>query len=134
MDPRHELADMLLRKAQDDLVMARRLADDPATPEWGVGFHVQQAVEKALKSVLCAKGVEYPRTHSIAALLNLLGVTASEIPVDRAALILLTPYGALLRYDEAGPTEAEMAQLPARAALLAVAAKVVEWAGQAARR
>ena len=37
MDPRLELGDMLLRKAQEDLAMARRLAGDPATPDWGVG-------------------------------------------------------------------------------------------------
>jgi predicted nucleotidyltransferase len=55
MDPQLELADMLLGKASDDLAMARRLAGDPASPDWGIGFHVQQAVEKSLKSVLSAR-------------------------------------------------------------------------------
>ena len=29
------------------------------------GFHVQQAVEKALKAWLCALGVPFPRTHDL---------------------------------------------------------------------
>ena len=53
MDPQLELAGTLLRKARDDAGMARRLAGDPASPDWGIGFHIQQAVEKSLKSVLC---------------------------------------------------------------------------------
>ena len=84
--------------------------------------------------MLCLKGIEYPRTHSISSLLDLLGGTTTEVPVDRAALIVLTPYGALLRYDEIGPTDAEVARMPDRASLLALAARVVEWAGHTARR
>lgn len=131
MDPRFELAGMLLRKAKDDLAMVRRLLDDSATPDWGIGFHVQQAVEKAMKSVLCADGIEYPRTHSISVLLDLLGDAAGTIPVAREALIVLSPYGVIFRYDEAGPSDLELANLPDRTSLLSLAAKVVEWAEHA---
>jgi HEPN domain-containing protein len=128
MDPRLELAHLLLRKASDDLVMARSLAGDPATPDWGIGFHVEQAVEKAIKAVLSSRGIEYPRTHNVSLLLDLLADSSLHIPLERERLILLTPYGVLFRYDEAGPTDAELAQLPNRASLLAMADAVVNWA------
>lgn len=131
MDPRVELAHILLRKATDDLTMARRLAGDENTPEWGIGFHVQQAVEKALKAVLCSRGIEYPRTHNISVLLDLLAEHSLALPMARQDLVILTPYGVLFRYDEAGPTDAELANLPDRAALLAVADAVVMWASGA---
>jgi hypothetical protein len=38
------------------------------------GFHVQQAVEKALKACLCILGVPFPRTHD----LDELGVLLEE--------------------------------------------------------
>ena len=131
MDPRLELAEMLLRKAKDDLAMVRRLLDDPATPDWGIGFHVQQAVEKAIKSVLCFHSVEYPRTHSISLLLDLLGEGVGTVPLDREALVKLSPYGVLFRYDDAGPSDLEMADLQDRALLLTLAVKVVQWAEHA---
>jgi HEPN domain-containing protein len=134
MDRRLELAQILLRRANDDLSMARRLAGDTASPEWGIGSHVQQAVEKALKAVLCSYGTEYPRTHSISILLDLLAERASEIPVPREALVVLTPYGVLFRYDEAGPSDVEMANLPDRASMLGVAERVISWAGMAGLR
>ena len=100
MDPRLELAQILLRKARDDLAMAQRLAGDAASPEWGIGFHVQQAVEKALKAVLSSRGVEYPRTHSISVLLDLLPEDSINLPVSPETLVILTPFGVLFRYDE----------------------------------
>ena len=128
MDRRLELGQILLRRATDDLAMARRLAGDAGSPEWGIGFHVQQAVEKAIKSVLCSFGIEYPRTHSISVLLDLLAERASEIPVPRETLVILTPYGVLFRYDEAGPSDAELANLPDRASMLKVAEQMLGWA------
>ncbi len=131
MDPQVELAHLLRRKATDDLNMARRLAGDESTPEWGIGFHVQQAVEKALKAMLCSRGIEYSRTHNLSVLLDLLAEHSLAPPMARQDLVILTPYGILLRYDEAGPTDAELANLPDRAALLAVADAVVMWANGA---
>jgi HEPN domain-containing protein len=108
--------------------MARRLAGDAASPDWGVGFHVQQSIEKSLKAVLCARGIEYPRTHSISVLIDLLGDHSLAVPGERDQLVLLTPYGVLFRYDELGPTDAEMKSLPDRAAMLSLTDAVVAWA------
>jgi hypothetical protein len=43
----HDLADVFLRKARDDLTALTRLASDPQVADEIVGFHAQQAVEKA---------------------------------------------------------------------------------------
>ena len=52
MSLRLEAARRLFTKARDDRYIVARLADDPMAPAWAVGFHAQQAVEKALKAVL----------------------------------------------------------------------------------
>ena len=128
MDPQHELAHILLRKASADLAMARCLMGDSASPDWGIGFHVQQAVEKALKAILCAHGIEYPRTHNISLLLDMLAEQNLVAPVARARLIYLTPFGVLLRYDEIGPSDLELDNMPPRDELVTLAQAVVIWA------
>lgn len=46
-----EEAQLLLRKAREDADAATKLAADGDTADAIVGFHAQQAVEKALKAV-----------------------------------------------------------------------------------
>ena len=57
MNRSHELAGLLLQRARDDRHVLELLVDDPEAAEWTVGFHAQQAVEKAIKAVLSASGV-----------------------------------------------------------------------------
>ena len=57
-EPR-DLADLFLRKADSDLTAARTLADDDDQDDAVVGFHTQQAVEKALKAVLAARSIQF---------------------------------------------------------------------------
>lgn len=71
MNRSHEHAGTLLAKARDDAGMMRTLMAAPDSPDWGVGFHAQQAVEKAIKAVLSDRAVEYPRTHNLAPLMKL---------------------------------------------------------------
>jgi HEPN domain-containing protein len=64
-----------LNKARQDARSARRLLADP--PEIEVAaYHVQQAVEKAIKSYLAAEAIRYPRDggagHDLAALASLI--------------------------------------------------------------
>ncbi len=58
----HALA--LLARARDDRYVVCQLGADQEAPAWVLGFHAQQAVEKALKAVLSGTGLEYQRTHS----------------------------------------------------------------------
>jgi HEPN domain-containing protein len=57
-----DLARELLGLA-DDLTAARTLVDVPAVSDAIVGFHAQQATEKALKAALAAAGGDF-RSHT----------------------------------------------------------------------
>ncbi len=57
----HELALLLVRKAEGDESILDRLLDDHDVPDDVLGFHVQQAVEKRLKAVLALNEVDYER-------------------------------------------------------------------------
>lgn len=103
-----DFARALLGKARDDAYVLKTLAMDVAAPDWILGFHAQQAIEKALKAVLARHGVEYPRTHNLAMLLELLRRQELDMPPDSDELGRLTPFGVALRYDEV-PDESEPA-------------------------
>lgn len=96
-----DLARALLRKAADDLYVARQLAADAGAPLWILGFHAQQAVEKSLKAVLAQRGIEFPRTHNLAMLLELLRRAGDAAPPDGDDLARLIPFGVAARYEAA---------------------------------
>lgn len=96
-----DLAHALLRKAADDLYVARRLAADAGAPLWILGFHAQQAVEKSLKAVLALRGIEFPRTHNLVMLLELLRRAGVAAPPDGDDLARLIPFGVVARYEAA---------------------------------
>ncbi|MCK5272261.1 MAG: HEPN domain-containing protein [Sedimentisphaerales bacterium] len=56
MNRSHSHALALLQKARDDEYVLRCLINDPSAPLWAIGFHAQQAVEKALKAALAKTG------------------------------------------------------------------------------
>ncbi len=59
--PEHvEYAETLLRLADADLYACRVLADADDLADGAVGFHAQQAVEKALKVAIVLAEVELP--------------------------------------------------------------------------
>jgi len=120
----HALA--LLQKARDDAYVLSRLAADPAAPAWTVGFHAQQAVEKAMKAVLTDRGVEYPYTHNLPALAKLLQEAGAPVPHDGTWLARLTPYGAPLRYEP--DPEAEDDVPLDRSGAQAIVEQTIAWA------
>lgn len=65
-----------------------------------VGFHMQQTVEKALKSVLAARETEIPHTHNLGEVVKLLSST--EVPLSPVLVEVdwLTPWGVTFRYDD----------------------------------
>jgi HEPN domain-containing protein len=63
-------ATILLRRAEGDLEACRVLADNTNIDDNVVGFHAQQAVEKALKVALVLADSELPRTHDIELLVD----------------------------------------------------------------
>ncbi|MCX5673025.1 MAG: HEPN domain-containing protein [Planctomycetota bacterium] len=91
MNRSREYARVLLGKARDDQYVLARLVDDAGAPPWTLGFHAQQAVEKAIKAVLSAGHVEYPKTHDIQRLLGLASSAGLPLPPQAAQLPLLIP-------------------------------------------
>lgn len=99
MNASREQARLLLRKARDDAFMMRELMKNPRSPSWGIGFHAQQAVEKAIKAVLAAHQVTFLHTHDLKLLLNLLASRSMAPPLQEERILSLLPYAAMLRYD-----------------------------------
>ncbi|MBV2265217.1 MAG: HEPN domain-containing protein [Thauera sp.] len=115
----------LLRRARDDGYVADRLAQDPAAPDWVIGFHAQQAVEKAVKAVLANVNVVFPRTHNIAMLLALLQQNGIQTPDQDVFLERLTPFGVVARYDTELDQSFSLNRERTRLEILAL----LEWAG-----
>ncbi len=61
-----------LEKAEQDLKAAEALASGETFLYFPACFHAQQAVEKFLKALLTDLQVEFPKTHSIEYLIQLL--------------------------------------------------------------
>jgi HEPN domain-containing protein len=84
--PEHvEYAEMLFRRANGDLRACRVLADDAEIDDSAVGFHAQQAVEKALKVALVLAQVELPRTHDLEQLVEKVQASGTESPTSLQA-------------------------------------------------
>ncbi len=100
MASERDLAEQLLRLARDDEAAARAMLDVGAVTDAIVGFHAQQAVEKALKAVLAFHGVEVPFTHDLAGLAERCAAEGATLPPSLAEIDRLTPFGVRLRYGD----------------------------------
>jgi HEPN domain-containing protein len=94
----HSVARLLLESARQDEKAVTVLSRTPDIGDAIVGFHAQQAVEKAIKAVLSSAEIAFRRTHDIAELLDIL--TDSGLPPPPQAEILdeLNPYAVEARY------------------------------------
>lgn len=100
MTPQREEALRLLRLAQRDQETFEILAAAGDNAHAATGFHAQQAVEKALKALLCLRDIDFPRTHDLESLLNRLADSGPLPPVSTTRLRPLTPYAVDFRYDD----------------------------------
>jgi HEPN domain-containing protein len=96
-----EVAESLARLAGIDLATAEKLAPDPEMDDRPVGFHAQQAVEKALKVALVQEGIDFPKTHDLEYLIMLAGKHSITMEPELEAASWLTPWAAEFRYDDA---------------------------------
>lgn len=126
MNRSHEWALAMLAKAEGDALLVARLVAAPELPVWLLGFHAQQACEKALKAVLANVGMEYPRTHDLRLLLDFIRDAGIAAPPDEPRLDELTPFGVAYRYP-ADPEEDALADVDATWALAAVN-RTLAWA------
>jgi HEPN domain-containing protein len=96
------LAAEWMRKAHLDLLAVERLRDDGALRDIAV-FHAQQAVEKYLKALLTWRQVEFPRTHEIRRLLELMREVEAHVAESLQDARWLDPFGVEIRYPGDGP-------------------------------
>lgn len=85
-------------KAENDLTnAAHTLKLRAECPTDTVCFHAQQCVEKYIKAVLVLRGIRFPRTHDVQALIGLL---PRDVQVEMLAeeQRRLTAYATALRY------------------------------------
>jgi hypothetical protein len=73
---RREIVAQWVARADEDLSVARHLLAEKLPYHGAIGFHAQQAAEKLLKAYLVAHQVEFPETHGLGRLLDLI------VPVD----------------------------------------------------
>ena len=91
-----------IAKAEDDFDIAQLAMRAPDRPHYdAVCFHSQQCVEKLMKDLLIHLGVKPPRTHSLAALDELLTQTSPGWTWPPAELRFLTKGAGALRYPGA---------------------------------
>lgn len=96
-----EVAGSLARLAGIDLATAEKLAPDPEMDDRPVGFHAQQAVEKAVKVALILEGIDFPKTHDLEYLIVLADKHSIAMKPELESASWLTPWAAEFRYDDA---------------------------------
>lgn len=87
-------------------------------------FNAQQAAEKALKAVCLAQGLDFPKTHSLVHLMDLLEAGGLHIPKNVRDADILTQYAVQSRY----PSVVEEITRNEYREALKLAADVVFWA------
>jgi HEPN domain-containing protein len=112
----------LLALAREDLAAAEALDSAERVSDAPVGFHAQQAVEKALKAGIATRDEEFPFTHDLGLLIQLCQDLGLDLPADLAEADRLTPYAAAIRYGLGDPGAV------ATQDALRWAALAVEWA------
>jgi HEPN domain-containing protein len=92
------VARLLFESARQDENAVAALCSASDIGDAIVGFHLQQAVEKALKAVLSSNAIVFRRTHDIAELLDLLADSGLPPPPEAETLDELNPYAVEARY------------------------------------
>ncbi len=87
-------------------------------------FDAQQAAEKALKAVLIARGVRFPRVHDLGELLRLIKHSGITTPIALDEVATLNPFAVQARYPGWGEpaTDDDLQQA------LSMARTVIDWA------
>jgi HEPN domain-containing protein len=87
-----------IAKADVDYRTAERLVRDADPIRESIAFHCQQAAEKYLKALLVSLQVEFPKTHDLEELLDLLAPLCPGVAAGLEGIEALSPFGAKIRY------------------------------------
>ncbi len=94
----------LLKMAFKDFKALRAMRDRQSFDDEIFGFHVQQSAEKALKAWIALLGIEYPYTHNIKILLQLLQSAGADVE-DYWHLREYSVFAVQLRYQDMGSSD-----------------------------
>ena len=114
-----------LNRAKSNLAMAKNRVPDVYLED--LCFEAQQAAEKAIKSVMIKRGVEFPYVHDLARLLSLLEAGGVRVPEAVMQAEELTQYAMSTRYPSVEQPVSEADYCKA----VRIAEAVVVWAGGA---
>ena len=95
---KQDLIRQWIAKAEEDLGAAEILSLHKTSYLSAVGFHCQQAAEKFLKALLTLNQIEFPKTHDLGALLDLVSPVETSLAESLNDILLLNPYGVEIRY------------------------------------
>ena len=95
---KRDLVERWLDKAEQDFGVCRHLLMGDVLYPFAVAFHAQQAAEKLLKGFLTLHQVEFPKTHNINELLDLLSPVDAVLAKSLRPAHALTKYGVDIRY------------------------------------
>jgi HEPN domain-containing protein len=93
-----DLVEGWLAKAEVDYRAAQSLMRDAEPIRDAIAFHCQQAAEKYLKAFLVRHQAEFPKTHNLEQLLELVAPIAPELAASLEETEVLSPYGVDIRY------------------------------------
>lgn len=87
-----------LDKARKDLATGEIILREDFEDYENSGFHAQQAAEKFIKAFLVRHQIQFPKSHDIALLRQLVARVDSKLAEKLATADALTPYGVEFRY------------------------------------
>jgi len=91
-------AEEWLSHAESDLNLAKLGQADKNILHEQICFHAQQTAEKAIKSVLLFQKIDFPLTHDLEELIDILETTEISLPGFINEIGMLTPYAVETRY------------------------------------
>ena len=116
-----EYAKELFAIAVEDLKTAHVLAKNSFVRKENILFHIQQAIEKALKGVICALEQPVPLVHDLALIIDRLPKDNS--PPFASEIVDLSQFASIRRYEE-GTFEFTSEEIQAS---LDAAEKIIDW-------
>ena len=127
-DARRRVTREWLRKAETDRGVAEHLLSENVAFPDVIAFHAQQAAEKYLKALLVWHEVDFPKTHDLDLLLDLIQTLDKPLADSLRSVIVLTRYGVDVRYPgdrpEATRQQAQEAMQLARLVVEAIAPRL----------
>jgi len=100
---KQELVRQWLARADEDLETAKFLFANQSYFFTAICFHCQQATEKYFKAYLTRQQIEFPETHDLGLLLDLIASADSSLAASLREVVVLNPYGVEIRYPGEAP-------------------------------